>query len=607
MLHDYSSIEATESGSCSNAECQSAMVLADPPSGSESNFPTYVVLSSDVPEAIIRYTIDGTEPDSLSAIYTEPILIASAGVVLKALAHTADCPVGPIATVQYTNSSFPFSFSYICDTPDYGGRWFEFTPNGNNDHHWQLQFTLSALTTIKRLELYQLDTSGNWTTGQVWSTNNPINPWPDHPTDEFECFPLLVFSAAVQVWVAYQSSLGAFGAGSYTWDLYGDTVIAAGGLFRLDIILSDDTKLSQTIIAECVAVPPPPCPPPDAPTVTGKCGGKVDVTFTGTVGRDYVIYKRSDVCFGEGWDEAASGTIDVSPKTVELSGLVEGCPYQFYVAIDELGCGLRDSNSSITVIPLLSPAVTISTDKTIVDPGESFTISWTSRNIGGAVCGGCLSGQVSIDNSIGCKNGNTPGSQAQSQAVCGIYTYQITGCNGCGTAIATVQVEVRCAALCPCVAVGPGSGAIMPLSVTVTSSPLSFLCPVDDWCCKSPVVCGPSNCGPGPAYFPSDVGGTVWNGQLFLSSPCGIYRHPANQYGGCQGAPPAAGGTLYPISVIISCNGSHWTLQVVGENRSSAGCFGEWWTGIKTTGNLPTGVYTRVSGCSPHPSSITVT
>lgn len=613
VIHNYKSDEATSSGECSNAAavggCPEPSVFATPTSGSPSGFPSHVVLWSDVPDAIIHYTIDGTEPDSLSTVYTDPISVTSSGVTIHAVAHTEGCPLGPSITVQYANPQFPFVFSYSCDTPDHAGPWDDFTSNGINDHHWVLQFTLAAATTIKRLELYQLDASGNWTTGQVWSTDSPIVPTdydPESPPGiDFFCYPLVVFIAAVQQWVAYQDTLGSYGAGSHTWDLYGDTVVAAGGLFRLDIILGDDTKLTQSIEAVCTSAPPL-CPPPAAPTLLAKCDGAVDVTFAGTVGRPYQIYQSSTICDTGAWTLAASGTIDASPKTVEITGLTAGCVYSFYVSVDEVGCGFRDSNPA-SVTPLSEPTVIISTNKTIVEPNESFTISWTSNNIGGAVCGGCLDGQVSINQSMGCKAGNVSGSQAQTQAVCGIYTYQITGCNTCGTAVASVQVEVRCPTICPNCNDTPS-----PATVHI-ANPMSFLCPVDDWCCKNPVVCGQPDCGPGSAYqigqFPSYV---AWDGVLFpLSrSACTYVTQQSvtgNTYlGGCPGPTP---GTAYPILVSITCQAQQgkWFLGIQSENGSASGCFGNWWQGEKLTGNGPTGVYTRVSGCSTHPASITVT
>lgn len=596
MLYDYKSNEASNSGECSNTECLSPIVFSEPVSGSGVAFPLYVRLYTDVPDAIIHYTIDGTEPDSLSDTYTEPLLIASSGVTLKAIAHAGGtCEAGPVMATRLSNSAFPFVFAYFCDTPDHAGQWDDFTPNGTNDNHWQVQFTLAAATTIKRLELYQLDALGNWTTGQVWSTDSPIHPWPDAPADEFSCFPLLVFVAAVQQWAAYQSSLGSFGAGTYTWDLYGDVAAPVGAthLFRLDIILGDDSRLSQIINTTCVVVSPPICPPPATPTALGKCDGAVDVTFTGTVGRPYRVFFATSDCGTGDFQEFEAGTIDVSPKTVEVTGLDAGCTYNFYVSIDEAGCGYRDSNI-VSAVPKLEPVVSIATNKTTVDPGESFTISWNSQNIGGAVCGGCLDGQVSINQSLGCKAGNVAGSQATSQAVCGIYTYEITGCNTCGTVLASVQVEVRCVAACT---------GDQELILAISNPDALF-----GEGCSSLAGCISYNCE--ICYVPK------WNGALFKTTDreapnyvcsyttflatCG--RGGQVKFGcdyGCAEESPC----MYPFShatLDFRVDELRWELKLYS-------CDALVWEGIKIFGSTGIGTYTYNGGCATGPASITVT
>lgn len=587
MLYDYISNEASDSAECANTECPSPIVFSDPASGSGVAFPLYVRLYTDVPGATIRYTTDGTEVDSLSATYTSPILITSSGIVIHAIAHVEDCEPGPAMTVKFGNASIPFVFSYACDTPDNAGQWGEFDANGTNDHHWELQFTLAGATTITRLELYQLDSLGEWTTGQVWSTDSPIHPWLDKPDEEFEAFPLVVFDTAVKQWVAYQTSLGSFGAGSYSWDFYGDTVIAAGGLFRLDIVLSDGTKLSQAINAVCVATPPL-CPPPAAPTVTSKCDGAVDVTFTGTIGRDYrIFYATSDCGTGE-FQQAASGLIASAPQTVEISGLEPGCLYSFYVSIDEAGCGFKDSNTSVAV-PKLEPFVSIATNKTIVDPNESFTISWNSRNIGGAVCGGCLDGQVSIDQNLGCKAGNVAGSQATSQAVCGIYTYTITGCNTCGTAIDSVQVEVRCSATCS----GPQN-----FCIKVVESIADDLCPLIDVSCgmgSNPAFCGAGfwdqtlfNGGSGCSYI------AIAQGQICpwsVNESCGL------AFGGAE--------CYFDTDVVPNV----WRLKITGRDYSlpSSPIGRLLWEGTKNVGANAIGTYTQSGGCTAGLATLSIT
>lgn len=591
--YEYASSDASGSGQCSNAECLEPIIASNPVSGSQISVPSYVELLSNVPGAAIYYTLDGTAPTADSTEYTGPILIENIGTIIRAIGVMEGCSPGPITSIQFTNPSVPFVFAYFCDTPDYGGRWGDFAPNGTADNHWQVQFTLAGATTIKRLELYQLDSDGNWTTGQVWSTDSPIHPWPDRPEDDFQCFPLLVFDTAVQQWAAYQSSLGSFGAGTYTWDLYGNVTVAVGvtHLFRLDIILGDDSKLSQTISTTCVAVPPPLCPAPATPTAVGKCDGKVDVTFSGTVGQPYKIF-AADTCDTGIFEEVAAGTIDVSPKTVEVSPFTADCQSFFYVSIQEAGCSYKDSDL-VVAVPLAEPFVSIATNKTIVDPGESFTISWTSRNIGGAVCGGCLDGQVSIDQSLGCKTGNVAGSQATSQAVCGLYTYSITGCNTCGTMVASVQVEVRCEASC-----AADQEAVVAISNpdTLFGEGCSNLSGCISYHCE---IC----------YVPK------WNGALFKTTD----REPPNficSYAtflatcgnggqvkfGCDYGCPEDSPCMYPFShatIDFRVDELRWELKIYS-------CDALVWEGIKILGNTALGVYAYNGGCANGPATVTV-
>lgn len=574
MLPEYTSSEASESGQCHNSNCPEPVISSFPVSGSGVGVPTFVVLSSDVDGAVIRYTTDGTDPDILSPIYTEPFEITTVNTVIKAIAYTEGCEPSLVAVMQLSNPSFPFRFSYACDTPDKGGQWDVWAPNGINDHHWRLVFTLAGATTIKRLELYQLDSSGNWTTGQAWSTDNPINPFADSDED-FAVFPLLVFIAAVQQWTAYQSSLGSYGAGTHTWDLYGDIVMAASGLFRLDIVLADDTRLSQTINTTCEAVAPPLCPPPATPTATGECSGVAAVTFTGTVGRPYKIFYSSPLCGILAFEEADSGTIDVSPKTVLVTGLDAGCEYYFYVSIDEAGCGYRDS-ATAKAVPLFDAGVSVTIDKTIVDPNETFTVSWSSSHLGTAICGGCAAGEISTP--FGCKPGNVAGSQLTSIASpCGMATYEVTGCNTCGTAVAIAQIEVRCPATCT-----PPVPNFVTLGAVDCDNILAN-CTVSNRC-----------------------GGTVWDYRMYNDGANGCTYSGGAQIGLCvtgicgiQFA--GAGTTFYPE---IPVENSYWELTVA----AGAGIdFTTIWVGRKTVGNGPTGIYTRTGGCATSPATITVT
>lgn len=578
MPFEYSSETATDSGQCTGAECPDPVITITPvePIG----VPTFVLITSSVPGAIIRYTIDGTDPDTLSTQYTGPFSIQNTGITVKAIAYLEDCEPAPVAiNAVFQNPPFPFQFSYACDTPDNAGQWGVFVPNSTEDWHWRLQLILSSPVTIKRLEIYQLDAVGAWTTGQVWSTDSPITT-PLAAANPFACFPLLLFIGAVQQFAAYQSSLGSFGPGTITFDLYGDQAFPAPAtnFFRVEIILSDDTRLSQTITAECTSTPTL-CPAPDAPTLNPVClasVGRVDATFTVTIGRAWKLYAALQSCGGTGvFSQIASGTGTGGVQTVQHTGLQEGCTYAYYLSVDLVGCGFRDSNS-VSVQTLIFPTVSVSTDKAIVDPGETFTISWDSSQLHTTVCNGCLAGEIKTP--FGCKPGNTSGSQLTSEAVCGIYAYEVSGCNPCASAIATVHVEVRCAAEC---------GVANPITVTV-SNPTTFACPIDGACAAG------NRCG------------IVWNGQMARQGGADSCAYLITD-GDTQGI---IGGCLQPDlpcglpvmgSIVFNSSLNRWVIQLRHPVESVI-----YFEGEKAYGSNALGTYTKTGGCSGL-SSLTVT
>lgn len=77
-----------------------ASPVLDPPAGSYSN-PVEATLSSSTPEAQIRYTVDGSSPDSESAVYETPLLI-SESTVLTARAYKEGLLPSGISSAIYT-------------------------------------------------------------------------------------------------------------------------------------------------------------------------------------------------------------------------------------------------------------------------------------------------------------------------------------------------------------------------------------------------------------------------------------------------------------------------------------------------------------------------
>ena len=80
-----------------------ATPIADPP-GRIFATPLQVSLSVATPGAIIRYTVNGTDPDSNSAVYTRPLTI-SANTNLKARAFLANWVPSAVMTENYTDAN----------------------------------------------------------------------------------------------------------------------------------------------------------------------------------------------------------------------------------------------------------------------------------------------------------------------------------------------------------------------------------------------------------------------------------------------------------------------------------------------------------------------
>ena len=87
----------------------------------------YVTIKSDTPDAIIRYTTDGTEPSETSAIYDGSPIAVSSSMTIKAIAYSDDGSLDPsdVATFEYIIKSAP------SPTPSGDGSGSDSGSNGN--------------------------------------------------------------------------------------------------------------------------------------------------------------------------------------------------------------------------------------------------------------------------------------------------------------------------------------------------------------------------------------------------------------------------------------------------------------------------------------------
>lgn len=578
---DYSASNPSPSGAANSADLCSPVPVTtiDPPSGSTVTFPTFVFLSCNRPDATIYYTTDGTAPTVASPVYAGPFAISNPNQIITAFAQVAGCLAGPTAIAQYLKiASSVFKFGYSCDTTDKMGQWGQFAPNGQPDYHWTLQIQFPAASTIKRMELYQTNYVGVWLSGQAWSTDEFVNP-KEGPAG-FHVFPLGVFDDGLnpnvtfaftnQKNIAYAASFGAVAAQQYLWTLIGQPAAPLNGYFKLILFMADGTRMESIIGITC-GDPPPPCPGPTTPTLTPTCSG-IDVTFTETVGKTFWIYRAVNAPCGDGvFRVLTTGVVASNPQTVHDTGLVDGCQYCYYLAIDNGVCGIQNS-STVCAQKLCLPKVSISVSTAIICGPTLITLKWSSS---------CVTGNITVTDNHGNTIYNGPGNTTgTAQVTASVDTcWTITGSNACGTATNMV-----------CAFYTPASCDLAHLPATLA---------VQGWNDFSFFDLTPCSSGDsGPCAFGAAM--PSWNGQLARNVGCSFI--------GAQGyglffAPgtPGEGLKAQFSGVQVAFDGTKWVLSftlIKCLNGSQSGDM-DLWVGTSVCNNSTgAGTYTRISGCS---------
>ncbi len=556
------------------------VITIDPPSGTTVAFPSYVFLHVSRPDAVIYYTTDGSVPTTESTVYTAPFQVTNPTDVIRAFAQVEGCAPGSPITAQYVRYGTTFKFGYSCNTTDKMGQWGNFSANGSPDLHWTLQISFPASTDIKRMELYQTNAIGVWNSGQAWSTQEFINPIEGPPN--FHVFPLgvfddglglnLAFSFVHQINTAYSTDFGTYAAQQYLWTLIGQPVIVANGFFKLLVFLSDGTVL-ESIINHTCGDPPPPCPGPTVPTLTPTCTG-IDVVVAETVGKSYFIYRGTGAPCGDGVLRLLlSGTIATNPQTFHDTGLVDGCVYCYALYIDEGVCGIQ-TNGVVCGSKLFLPTASISVTPSVIDPGDTVTINWTSNHTTGNISvikeASACEGQSTIYGSTG----NASGS-ATSIVNCDTC-FKITASNSCGDAVAEACVTVRGPANCV--------GGLANKYALSGYSPTSTFFDV-------------SGC---PGIFAGSWIGTwpAWDGTVSAGAqadPCSW----SNQSAACELWTDSG---KYLVNITVAFLVDRWILSIgyCGEDVTTV------WSGHKLFGSSPIGTYHRVTGCSSTPATLDI-
>lgn len=581
------------------------VVTIDPPSGTVINVPSYVVLFlyASRPNANIYYTTDGEDPTVYSNLYTGPFIVDDPATVVKAIAVITGCPPGPVAVATFTyDPTFVWSFSMMCDTPDFVGRWGQFGPAYGGDYHWRLMMHWDRNVTIKRIEIYQTTDTGYWDTGQAWSTDEYINPAEGPPN--FHVFPLEIWSGCDQYTIppacgvqqnhAYLSTYGAVVAGDYIWDLYGQPNYALYGFFKINIYLDDGTRYSQIVKTDCIPPPPPPCVNPDPITVTAQCGSLL-IKWVQTAGLAYRLERKGDAGNDPGcgattdWVVLQQGNIayNCDGATAECytdTDVKPGCTYCYRLAVIIPPCANYTYSPTVCGSPLCKAAATL-------------TVSWLNNDI----CSGqvkicysstCVDGSVTITDDHGSPPQTVPGNSsgcilvAWPGGLTGIVCWSLLAPNAtCGDVIITGQCVERTPPACTACD-----------GISTTGKDIYGITGYTAW--GSDSNCNLDEIKIGPSVIP-------WNGQ-FQRVPGAACLWTTNGGGFLLGLllrPPADGSGWIIISgdLHYDCVATlQWILNIWSGNATI-------WRGVKQCGLDPSGTYTKLVSCMANaPATVTV-
>ena len=304
--YTYAASQATPSGSSTGSDCAVVPnVTIEPPQSSFVSFPTFILLSADISGSVIRYTVDDTDPDENSTIYTIPFEIFGPTTVVKAKAWLGEC-IGPMVSAIYKRAEQELTFENICASAALrAGKWGEFLApfSLTVNYEWELSGTLLDPLHVVAFEIYETNSAGVWNTGQAWSTREYIEPPNGKPG--FHVYPL-VLDEGGQLMNTYTEDLctdiGDFAAAAHTISMYGGVQVDVPGVtyFRLRMFL-DTGVVVERIIASDVCTPPPCEQFPPNPTVTPSCLA-ITVSFTTTSGRPYEVWR---------WASSGGGAIRV--------------------------------------------------------------------------------------------------------------------------------------------------------------------------------------------------------------------------------------------------------------------------------------------------------
>jgi len=225
----------------------------NPPAGSTVAYPVHVAISSPDGSEVF-FTTDGTTPTRDSFKY-DGVLLLSAGTQLSAVAYVGSCPSDSVSTGYLDAADVSVQVPEItvsCDPGDKAGRWFVFNSDGSADVVWDLSYEFPTGKSIKRVEIYEVDSGGNWVTGRSWATEYEIFP-AEKNGEAFRSYPVVMYDDTTQINNAYTDNLGLAADSPASLKLYGESVgvSSSGKFYKALLFLESGESVVLTCDIEC--------------------------------------------------------------------------------------------------------------------------------------------------------------------------------------------------------------------------------------------------------------------------------------------------------------------------------------------------------------------
>lgn len=147
--------------------------------------------SHEDPEAQIFFSFPNTYSNQLYE--GGEIRVNPTGSYVSAFAQKGNL-ISPIVSGTMDKRLTRMTFNPISEQADFAGTFrnaFPFTGNGNPDRVYQNIINLGAFTTgVKNMQLYQVNSRGEWDSGMVWSTVSKVRParfvpWKNHSQNDY--------------------------------------------------------------------------------------------------------------------------------------------------------------------------------------------------------------------------------------------------------------------------------------------------------------------------------------------------------------------------------------------------------------------------------------